>query len=127
MKNKDKINSKVIYDRDYEYNYFGFKTLERSYLMKIDGLTVERPQHMLMRVSLGIHGEDLEGAFETYDYMSKKFFTHASPTLFNSGTPRPQMSSCFLITMADDSIEGKRVWKNSDSKVSLLFLLLTFF
>lgn len=81
MKNKDKINSKVIYDRDYEYNYFGFKTLERSYLMKIDGLTVERPQHMLMRVSLGIHGEDLEGAFETYDYMSKKIlhscFTNA--------------------------------------------------
>jgi len=106
MANMERLNSAVIYDRDYEYNYFGFKTLERSYLLKIDGKCVERPQHMLMRVSIGIHGEDIDKVLETYDDMSKKFFTHASPTLFNSGTPRPQMSSCFLITMADDSIEG---------------------
>jgi len=104
--NKDKLNSAVIHDRDYEYNYFGFKTLERSYLMKIDGKTIERPQHMLMRVSVGIHGEDIDAALETYNFMSLKYFTHASPTLFNSGTPRPQMSSCFLVAMQDDSIEG---------------------
>ena len=107
MANRDKFDAKILYDRDYEYNYFGFKTLERSYLMKIDGKVAERPQHMLMRVSIGIHGEDIERAMETYDCMSKKWFTHASPTLFNSGTPRPQMSSCFLLTMADDSIEGR--------------------
>ena len=109
MENKDKIDGAIIYDRDYEYNYFGFKTLERSYLMKIDGKPVERPQHMLMRVSLGIHGNNLDAALETYECMSQKFFTHASPTLFNSGTPRPQMSSCFLLTMSDDSIEGNSV------------------
>ena len=103
------MNSAVIHDRDYEYNYFGFKTLERSYLMKVDGKTIERPQHMLMRVSVGIHGEDIDAALETYNFMSLKYFTHASPTLFNSGTPRPQMSSCFLVAMQDDSIEGKNV------------------
>uniref|UniRef100_T1J1Q1 Lipoyl synthase, mitochondrial n=1 Tax=Strigamia maritima TaxID=126957 RepID=T1J1Q1_STRMM len=106
LANADKLNSAIIYDRDFNYTYFGFKTLERSYLLKIDGKVVERPQHMLMRVSVGIHGDDIDGAIETYDLMSQKWFTHASPTLFNSGTVRPQLSSCFLLTMKDDSIEG---------------------
>merc|ERR1719356_1696957 len=104
--NKDKLDSAILYERDFQYQYFGFKTLERSYLLKIDGKCVERPQHMLMRVSVGIHGEDIDGAIETYDLLSKKLFTHASPTLFNAATPRPQLSSCFLLTMASDSIEG---------------------
>jgi ribonucleoside-diphosphate reductase subunit M1 len=81
--------------------------LERSYLLRIDGKVAERPQHMLMRVSVGIHGEDIDAVIETYNLMSEKFFTHASPTLFNAGTPHPQLSSCFLLTMQDDSIEGK--------------------
>ena len=93
-------------ERDFGYDYFGFKTLERSYLLKINGLIVERPGHMLMRVALGIHGEDLDAAFETYDLMSEKYFTHASPTLFNAGTIKAQLSSCFLLTAKDDSIEG---------------------
>ena len=105
-KNSSKINSYIDYNRDYNYDYFGYRTLEKSYLLKINGVVAERPQHMLMRVSLGIHGEDLDNAFKTYDMMSNKMFTHATPTLFNSGTPRPQMSSCFLIDMIDDSIEG---------------------
>ena len=105
-KNAEKIDSSIIYNRDFGYDYFGFKTLERSYLLKLNGHIVERPQHMLMRVSIGIHMEDLEAAFETYELMSKRYFTHATPTLFNSGTPKPQMSSCFLLTMRDDSIEG---------------------
>ncbi|NBR83532.1 MAG: ribonucleoside-diphosphate reductase subunit alpha [Flavobacteriia bacterium] len=100
------IDSSIIYDRDFGYDYFGFKTLERSYLLRTNGKIVERPQQMLMRVSLGIHKEDIEAALETYDLMSKKYFTHATPTLFNSGTPKPQMSSCFLLTMSDDSIDG---------------------
>jgi len=104
--NAEKLNSAVIYDRDFNYQYFGFKTLERSYLLKIDGKVVERPQHMLMRVSVGIHGTDIDSAIETYDLLSQKLFTHASPTLFNAATRRPQLSSCFLLTMADDSIEG---------------------
>ncbi|KAG1710454.1 Ribonucleoside-diphosphate reductase large subunit [Nymphon striatum] len=104
--NAEKLNSAIIYDRDFSYNYFGFKTLERSYLLKIDSKVVERPQHMLMRVSVGIHGVDIESAINTYNLMSEKWFTHASPTLFNSGTIRPQLSSCFLLTMQDDSIEG---------------------
>merc|ERR1719381_70645 len=104
--NKDKLDSAILYERDFQYQYFGFKTLERSYLLKIDGKCVERPQHMLMRVSVGIHGEDIDGAIETYDLLSQRLFTHASPTLFNSATPRPQLSSCFLLTMASDSIEG---------------------
>ncbi|XP_074649624.1 ribonucleoside-diphosphate reductase large subunit-like [Tubulanus polymorphus] len=104
--NADRLNSVVIYDRDFNYNYFGFKTLERSYLLKIDGKVAERPQHMLMRVSLGIHGDDLDAAIETYNYMSEQWFTHASPTLFNAGTNRPQLSSCFLLAMSSDSIEG---------------------
>ena len=104
--NKERLDSAIVYDRDFEYQYFGFKTLERSYLLKINGKVVERPQQMLMRVSVGIHGEDIDAAIETYDLLSKKLFTHASPTLFNAATPRPQLSSCFLLTMASDSIEG---------------------
>merc|ERR1712088_202502 len=104
--NKDRLDSAIVYDRDFEYQYFGFKTLERSYLLKINGKVVERPQQVLMRVSVGIHGEDIDAAIETYDLLSKKLFTHASPTLFNAATPRPQLSSCFLLTMASDSIEG---------------------
>merc|ERR1712223_1250571 len=104
--NAEKLNSAIVYDRDFNYQYFGFKTLERSYLLKIDGKVVERPQHMLMRVSVGIHGTDIDAAIETYDLLSQKLFTHASPTLFNAATRRPQLSSCFLLTMADDSIEG---------------------
>ncbi|KAF9941375.1 ribonucleotide-diphosphate reductase subunit rnr1 [Mortierella alpina] len=106
MQHADRLNSAIIYDRDFQYNYFGFKTLERSYLLKIDGKIAERPQHLLMRVAVGIWGQNVDKAIETYNYMSEKFFTHASPTLFNAGTPRPQMSSCFLLTMKDDSIEG---------------------
>ncbi|CAG8610344.1 669_t:CDS:10 [Funneliformis mosseae] len=106
MNNSERLNSAIIYDRDYKYNYFGFKTLERSYLLRIDGKVAERPQHMLMRVSVGIHGDDIKAAIETYNLMSEKYFTHASPTLFNAGTPRPQLSSCFLLTMKDDSVEG---------------------
>jgi len=104
--NAEELDSTIIYNRDFGYDYFGFKTLERSYLLKLNGKIVERPQHMLMRVSVGIHLNDLESAKETYELMSKKFFTHATPTLFNSGTPKPQMSSCFLLTMKDDSIDG---------------------
>ncbi|RZJ63185.1 MAG: ribonucleoside-diphosphate reductase subunit alpha, partial [Flavobacterium sp.] len=100
------LDSHIIYNRDFNYDYFGFKTLERSYLLKINGKIVERPQHMLMRVAVGIHLNDLEAAIQTYDLMSKKFFTHATPTLFNAGTPKPQMSSCFLLQMQDDSIDG---------------------
>jgi len=105
-KNAALLDSTIIFDRDFNYDYFGFKTLERSYLMKLDGKVVERPQHMLMRVALGIHQEDIEAAIETYNLMSDKWFTHATPTLFNAGTPKPQLSSCFLLTMKDDSIEG---------------------
>ena len=105
-KNAEKLDSTIIYNRDFNYDYFGFKTLERSYLLKINGAVAERPQHMLMRVSIGIHHDDLDSAIETYDLMSKKFFTHATPTLFNSGTPKPQLSSCFLLAMQDDSIDG---------------------
>ena len=106
QENKKKINSAIVYDRDYNYNYFGIKTLTKSYLLKLNNKIVERPQHMLMRVSLGIHHDDIESAIETYNLMSQKWFTHASPTLFNSGTPKPQLSSCFLLTMKEDSIEG---------------------
>ncbi len=105
-KNAEKIDSNIIYNRDYGYDFFGFKTLERSYLLKLNGKIAERPQHMLMRVSIGIHLDDLDAAFETYELMSKKYFTHATPTLFNAGTPKPQMSSCFLLTMKQDSIDG---------------------
>ena len=106
MANKETLDSYIDYDRDFNYDYFGFKTLERSYLLKINGAVAERPQHMLMRVAVGIHHENIGKALETYDLMSQGFFTHATPTLFNSGTPKPQMSSCFLLTMQDDSLVG---------------------
>jgi ribonucleoside-diphosphate reductase alpha chain len=106
MQNSARIDSTLIYDRDYSYDFFGFKTLERSYLLRINGRIAERPQHMLMRVAIGIHKEDIDAAIETYELMSKKYFTHATPTLFNAGTPKAQMSSCFLLTMKNDSIDG---------------------
>ena len=106
MANKETLDSSIIYDRDFRYDYFGFKTLTRSYLMKLNGKIAERPQQMLMRVSLGIHKNDIQAAIKTYNLMSEGWFTHATPTLFNSGTPKPQMSSCFLLTMKEDSIEG---------------------
>ncbi|MEQ9426197.1 MAG: ribonucleoside-diphosphate reductase subunit alpha [Cyclobacteriaceae bacterium] len=100
------LDSTIIYDRDYSYDFFGFKTLERSYLMKVDGKVVERPQHMLMRVAIGIHMDDIDAAIETYHLLSQKWFTHATPTLFNAGTPKPQLSSCFLLQVKEDSIDG---------------------
>ena len=100
------LDSTIIYDRDFGYDYFGYKTLERSYLMKTDGEIVERPQHLLMRVAVGIHMDDIDSVIETYTLLSEKWFTHATPTLFNAATPRPQLSSCFLLTMKEDSIEG---------------------
>lgn len=106
MDNASKLDSTIIYNRDFGYDYFGFKTLERSYLLKLNGEIAERPQHMLMRVAVGIHQEDIDEAIETYELMSKKIFTHATPTLFNAGTPKPQMSSCFLLQIQEDSIDG---------------------
>jgi ribonucleoside-diphosphate reductase alpha chain len=106
MNNKDVLDSSIIYDRDFRYDYFGFKTLTRSYLMKLNGQIAERPQQMLMRVSVGIHKHDIQEAIKTYNLMSEGWFTHATPTLFNAGTPKPQMSSCFLLTMKSDSISG---------------------
>ncbi|KAL6574016.1 ribonucleotide-diphosphate reductase subunit rnr1 [Orobanche hederae] len=106
MKNSDRLESEIKYDRDFEYDFFGFKTLERSYLLKVQGKVVERPQHMLMRVSVGIHKNDIDSVIKTYNLLSQKWFTHASPTLFNAGTPKPQLSSCFLVCMKEDSIEG---------------------
>jgi ribonucleoside-diphosphate reductase alpha subunit len=106
MENREILDSTIIYDRDFKYDYFGFKTLTRSYLMKLDGEIVERPQQMLMRVSVGIHKNDIQSAIKTYNMMSEGWFTHATPTLFNAGTPKPQMSSCFLLTMKEDSIAG---------------------
>ena len=106
QKHKDAINGMIDYSRDYEIDYFGFKTLERAYLMRVDKKVVERPQHMWMRVSIGIHGDNLELVKETYELMSQKYFTHATPTLFNAGTPRPQLSSCYLLSMENDSIDG---------------------
>uniref|UniRef100_A0A8C6PSU6 Ribonucleoside-diphosphate reductase n=1 Tax=Nothobranchius furzeri TaxID=105023 RepID=A0A8C6PSU6_NOTFU len=106
LENKSRLNSCIIYDRDFTYNFFGFKTLERAYLLKINGKVAERPQHMLMRVSVGIHKGDVDAAIETYNLLSEKWFTHASPTLFNAGSNRPQLSSCFLLSMKDDSIDG---------------------
>ena len=106
MANADVLNNHIDYGRDFNYDYFGFKTLERSYLLRLDGDIAERPQHMLMRVAIGIHHGDIDNALRTYDLMSNGYFTHATPTLFNSGTPMPQMSSCFLLTMQDDSLHG---------------------
>ena len=105
-KNAEVLDSTIIYDRDFDYDYFGFKTLEKGYLLKINGRVVERPQHMLMRVAIGIHKEDIEAAIETYNLMSERWFTHATPTLFNAGTPKSQLSSCFLLMVKDDSIDG---------------------
>ncbi len=102
----DRLDSAIIYDRDYTFDYFGFKTLERSYLLRMNGEVVERPQHLIMRTAVGIHGEDIDAAIETYNLMSEKWFTHATPTLFNAATPRPQLSSCFLLSMTEDSIPG---------------------
>lgn len=104
--NADELNSAVMFDRDFNYNYFGFKTLERSYLLRVNGNVAERPQHLIMRVAVGIHGNDIERVIESYNMMSLRYFTHGSPTLFNAGTPSPQMSSCFLVAMKDDSIDG---------------------
>ena len=106
MANKEVLDSSIIYDRDFRYDYFGFKTLTRSYLMRLNGKIAERPQQMLMRVAIGIHKDDIQSAIKTYNLMSEGWFTHATPTLFNSGTPKPQMSSCFLLTMKEDSIGG---------------------
>ncbi|MBP6827275.1 MAG: ribonucleoside-diphosphate reductase subunit alpha [Saprospiraceae bacterium] len=106
MKHKTELDSAIIYDRDFEFDYFGFKTLERSYLMRMNGKVVERPQHLFMRVAVGIHGEDIKSVIETYNLMSERWFIHATPTLFNAGSPKPQLSSCFLLTMTDDSIKG---------------------
>eukprot|EP00316_Scyphosphaera_apsteinii_P008057 CAMPEP_0119310340 /NCGR_PEP_ID=MMETSP1333-20130426/18895_1 /TAXON_ID=418940 /ORGANISM="Scyphosphaera apsteinii, Strain RCC1455" /LENGTH=786 /DNA_ID=CAMNT_0007314509 /DNA_START=39 /DNA_END=2399 /DNA_ORIENTATION=+ len=106
MANKDRLDAAIVYDRDFDYDFFGFKTLEKAYLLRTNGKIAERPQHMLMRVSIGIHKQDLDAAIETYELMSQKWFTHATPTMFNAGTPCPQMSSCFLLTMKEDSIEG---------------------
>ncbi len=106
LDNAELLDSSIIYDRDFAFDYFGFKTIEKSYLFKVDGKVAERPQHMYMRVALGIHKNDIESVIETYNLMSEKWFTHATPTLFNAGTPKPQMSSCFLLTMKEDSIDG---------------------
>ena len=100
------LDSSIIYDRDFGYDYFGYKTLEKSYLLKLHNKIVERPQHMLMRVAIGIHSDNIDKTIETYNLLSERWFTHATPTLFNAGTPKPQLSSCFLLTMKDDSIEG---------------------
>src|ERR1041385_7273684 len=104
--NRDILDSSIIYDRDFGYDYFGFKTLEKSYLLKLKGHVAERPQHMIMRVAVGIHKEDIDSVIETYNLMSERWFTHATPTLFNAGTPKPQLSSCFLLSMQEDSIDG---------------------
>ncbi|MDX2136153.1 MAG: ribonucleoside-diphosphate reductase subunit alpha [Saprospiraceae bacterium] len=106
MAHKDKLDSAIIYDRDFDFDYFGFKTLERSYLMRMNGRVAERPQHLFMRVAVGIHGEDIDAAIETYNLMSERWFIHATPTLFNAGSPKPQLSSCFLLSMTEDSIHG---------------------
>ena len=113
-----KLDEAIDYKRDFSYDYFGYKTLEKSYLIRLDGKVVERPQHMLMRVAVGIHREDLDAAIETYNLLSEKWFTHATPTLFNAGTPKPQLSSCFLLTMKDDSIDGIYDTLKSCAKIS---------
>ena len=118
QKNAQELDSTIIYDRDFGYDYFGFKTLERSYLLKLNGIVAERPQHMIMRVAVGIHKDDIASVIETYNLMSERWFTHATPTLFNAGTPKPQMSSCFLLTMKDDSIDGIYDTLKSCAKIS---------
>lgn len=106
QKNKEILNKTIDKKRDWDYDFFGYKTLERAYLLKVEGKIVETPQFMIMRVALGIHKNDIEAVINTYNLMSEKWFTHATPTLFNAGTPKPQMSSCFLLAMQDDSIQG---------------------
>ena len=106
MAHSHELDAAIIHDRDFEFDYFGFKTLEKSYLLKLHGKIAERPQHMLMRVSVGIHHDDIPRVIETYNLLSNRYFTHATPTLFNAGTPKPQMSSCFLLSMKEDSIDG---------------------
>ncbi|KAI3783228.1 hypothetical protein L2E82_13293 [Cichorium intybus] len=106
MEHAEILDKEIKHERDFEYDIIGFKTLERCYLLKIKGKVVERPQHMLMRISVGIHNNDITSVIKTYRLMSQRWFTHASPTLFNAGTPNPQLSSCFLVCMKDDSIEG---------------------
>jgi ribonucleoside-diphosphate reductase alpha chain len=118
QKNAQELDSTIIYDRDFGYDYFGFKTLERSYLLKLNGVVAERPQHMVMRVAVGIHKDDIASVIETYNLMSERWFTHATPTLFNAGTPKPQMSSCFLLTVKDDSIDGIYDTLKSCAKIS---------
>jgi ribonucleoside-diphosphate reductase alpha chain len=118
QKNAEALDSAIIYDRDFGYDYFGFKTLERSYLLKMHGKVAERPQHMLMRVSIGIHKDDIPAAIQTYNLLSERWFTHATPTLFNAGTPNPQMSSCFLLQVKDDSIDGIFDTLKSCAKIS---------
>jgi ribonucleoside-diphosphate reductase subunit M1 len=106
MKNADRLNSCIIYDRDFFYDYFGFKLLERTYLLKINGKIAERPQHMLMRLAVGIHGEDIDSAIETYNFMSEKYFTHSSATIYSAATPNPQLSSSYILMMPEDSLDG---------------------
>lgn len=118
QKHKEVLDSSIIYDRDFRYDFFGFKTLSRSYLLKINGKIAERPQQMLMRVAVGIHKNNIVEAVKTYNLMSEGWFTHATPTLFNSGTPKPQMSSCFLLTMKEDSIDGIYETLKSCAKIS---------
>ncbi|MBC7390541.1 MAG: ribonucleoside-diphosphate reductase subunit alpha [Opitutaceae bacterium] len=117
-KNAELLDSSIIYDRDFGYDYFGFKTLEKSYLLKLDGKVVERPQHLLMRVAVGIHLQDVDSIIETYTLLSERWFTHATPTLFNAATPKPQLSSCFLLTMKDDSIDGIYETLKQTAKIS---------
>ncbi len=117
-KNAELLDSSIIYDRDFGYDYFGFKTLEKSYLLKLDGKVVERPQHLLMRVAVGIHMQDVDSIIETYNLLSERWFTHATPTLFNAATPKPQLSSCFLLTMKDDSIDGIYETLKQTAKIS---------
>lgn len=116
--NAEILDSTIIYDRDFGYDYFGFKTLEKSYLLKLNGQVAERPQHMIMRVAVGIHKEDIDAAILTYNLMSERWFTHATPTLFNAGSPKPQLSSCFLLTMKDDSIDGIYDTLKNTAKIS---------
>lgn len=118
QENAELLDSTIIYDRDFSFDYFGFKTLERSYLLKLDGKIAERPQHLFMRVAVGIHKNDLESVIKTYSLMSEKWFIHATPTLFNASTPKPQMSSCFLVAMKDDSIEGIYSTLTQTAKIS---------
>jgi ribonucleoside-diphosphate reductase subunit M1 len=106
MKHSEELDSAIVYERDFKYQYFGFKTMERSYLLRINGKIAERPQHLMMRVAIGIHGNDIEKVIESYGLMSNKYFTHATPTLFNAGAPQPQLASCFLIDIKEDSLEG---------------------